>query len=188
MLVYIHNGDLKRGRITAAKIEDLLRKYKTELRMEMRVVLIINTANFYIMDSSYESALKLINSFLNEIPPSFTKDRYDFARLLQLIIHFELKNYDVIENSIDSVYRFMRERNSIFSAETSVFKFLRQALKTERSKLKPVYEELVYDLEKTQDDPAIRTTLSMFNFIIWAKSKILNKSMAEIIKEEQIYI
>jgi hypothetical protein len=102
--------------------------------------------------------------------------------LLQLILHFELGNYDYLENSIESTYRFLRERDSIFKVEAALFNFLRRALKTERSRLKPVFEDLLYELDKAAKDPESRMTLSIFDFTRWARSKAENKSLAELIK------
>lgn len=180
--IHRNNADLRKGRITAGRIEDILVKYKHEISMEIKVVLILNTALFYMLDLNYTGALKLINALLNEIPPSFKKNQYDFARLFQLILHFELGNYDVLENSVDSVYRFLRERGSIFKIEAALFSFLKEALRTERSKLKPLFEELLYEMEKASDEPESRATLGTFNFIRWAKSKIENKSLVELIE------
>lgn len=184
IIIYRNNGDIKKGRATALKIEKLLRDYKNEISMEMKAVLAINTACFYFLDENYEAALKFINLVINEIPPSFKKDQYDFSKLFMLLIHFELGNYDALENIIDSTYRFMRERKSIFGVEESLYIFLRRALRTDRNKLAPVYDELLYSLEKSKNEPQSHITLGSFDFITWAKSKVENKSLLELVKAD----
>lgn len=183
IIIYRNNGDLKKGRITAKKIEQLLIEYPTEIPMAMKLVLLINTYCFYFIDRNFDASLRCANNLINEYPPSFKRDLYDFTRLFQLIIHFELGNYDVLENSVDSVYRFMKERKSIFGIESSLFSFLKKALRVEKSRLKPVYEELLFELENAADTPQGRITLSNFNFIRWVNSKLTGRSIAEMAKD-----
>jgi len=182
IILYRNNGEMKKGRVTAQKIEKLLSEYNNEISLEITVVLLLNTSCFYFIDRNFEAALKIVNRIINDVSPSFKKDQYDFCKLFQLIIHFELSNYNVLENTIDIVYRFMKQRGSIFGIEAAMFKFLKTALRTERNKLKPVYEELLYDLEKSINEPQSRITLGIFNFIMWVKSKLENKSMEELLK------
>jgi hypothetical protein len=182
IITYRNNAEMNKGRITANKIENLLRDYRNEISLEIKVVLLLNTSLFYFIDTDYTAALKFINMIINEVPPSFKRDQYDFSKLFQLIIHFELENYDVLEYSIDSTYRFMKQRKSIFRIEEALFKFLKKALRTERKILEPVYEELLYDLESSLDEPQSRITLGTFNFIRWARSKVENRSMVDLIK------
>lgn len=184
IIIYRNNGDLKKGRVTAKKIEQLLKEYPTEIPLAMKMVLLINAYCFYFIDGNFDAALRCANTLINEYPPSFKRDLYDFTRLFQLIIHFELGNYDVLENSVDSVFRFLKERKSIFGVESALFSFLRKALRTEKSNLKPVFEELLFEIEKTKDTPQGRITLSSFNFLRWANSKLTGRSMAEMARNE----
>jgi len=180
IVIYRNNCEMKKGRVTANKIEQLLKEYPAEIPLALKIALLINTYCFYFIDGNFESALKCINKVINEFPPSFKRDIYDFSRLFQLLAHFELGNYDVLENSVDSVYRFMKERKSIYGVEAAIFNFLKKALRTENSRLKPVFEELLYELEKANETPQGKITMSNFNFIRWANSKIKGRSMAEL--------
>jgi len=182
IITHKNNGDLKRGKITALKIENLLRNYKNEISMELKAVLLSHTACFYFIAGMYDQAIKVTNWIINEISPSFKKDQYDFVKLFHLVIHFELGNYDVIENSIDSVYRFMKQRKSIFGIESGVFAFLKAAIKTDMENLVPLYEDLLYNLEHSLDQSQSQITIGMFDFILWARSKVEHKSMLEMIK------
>jgi hypothetical protein len=183
IIIYRNNGEMKKGRVTAKKIEHMLKEYPTEIPLALKIVLLINTYGFYFVDENYEAALRCVNMVLNEIPPSFKKDLYDFTRLFQLIVHFELGNFDVLENSVDSAYRFMKERKSIFEIEAALFSFLKKVLRTEKKNMKPVFEELLYELEKGAETPQGKITISNFNFRRWAKSNLSGRSMAEMIKD-----
>lgn len=183
IMVYTNNCEMNKGRSTAKAIEQMLSEYSSEIPMALRVVLLYNTARFLFIDGNYENALKLINILINEIPTSFKRDLYDFSRLFQLIIHFELGNFVLLEDSVEATYRFMKERKSIFEVEAAVFRFLRKILRSQKSQFKEVYERLLSDLEESADKTQSKITLSNFNFIMWVKSKIMNQTMVQLIKK-----
>jgi len=183
IIIYTNNCEMFKGRVAAKRTEHLLNKYSSEIPMALRVVLLFNTARFWFIDSNFENALKMINSLINEIPTSFKRDLYDFSKLFQLLIHFELGNIDILENTVEATYRFVKERKSVFEVETAVFKFFRNILRTHERTFKNEYEELLFDLEKSAVKTQSKITLSNFDFITWAKSKLINKPMVQLIKE-----
>lgn len=184
IIIYTNNCEMQKGRAAARKIEQMLNKYSSEIPMGLRIVLLINTAKFWFIDRNFDNALKMINCLLNDIPPSFKQNLYDLARLLQLLIHFELGNFILLENTVESTYRFLKNRNSLFDVESAVIDFLRKILRARENQYKEIYEELLYNLEKSKDKTQSKITLGSFEFISWAKSKVKNKTMTEILKAE----
>lgn len=183
IIIYSKNCEMNKGRSAAMRAEQLLSKYSSEIPMAVKVVLLYNTAHFYFIDRNYENALRIINSLINEIPTSFKRDVYDFSRLFQLIIHLELGNFDVLENTVEPTYRYMKEHKSIFEVETAVFKFFRKILRAQKNQFKEIYKELLFDLEGSIDKTQSKITLGNFNFITWVQSKIKNKTMVQLIKD-----
>jgi hypothetical protein len=80
--------------------------------------------------------------------------------------------------------RFMRDRKSIFEVEAAVFSFLRKILRVQESDYTKIYEELLFDLEKSKDKTQSKITLSNFDFITWVKSKIMNTSMVQLMGDK----
>lgn len=184
IIIYTNNCDMNKGRAAAKKVEQLLRDYPAEIPTALKVVLLLNTARFWFIDRNYENSLKLINFIINDIPASFRRDLYSLSRLFQLIIHFELGNFDVLENTLETAYRFMREHKFVFDVEASLFKFLRGVLRSPDNKYKDLYEELLNELEKSAHKTQSKITLGNFDFITWVKSKTMNKTMVELQKNE----
>ncbi len=184
VLIFMNNCDLIKGRSAAKRTERLLKDYSSEIPIALRVVLLFNTARFWFIDGNFENALRMINILINETPTSFKRDLYDFSRLFQLLIHFELGNLDVLENSIEATYRFMKERDSVFEVEAALFKFFRNILRTYEKTYRKEYEELLHDLENSIEKSQSKITLGIFDFITWVKSKIAHKQMVQLIMEK----
>ncbi|RPI19029.1 MAG: hypothetical protein EHM58_03180 [Ignavibacteriae bacterium] len=182
IIISTNNCGMHKGRVTAKKIEELLSKYSSEIPLALRVVLLINTAKFWFIDRNFENALRMINCMINEVPPAFKQDLYDFSKLFQLLIHFELGNFILLENTVESTYRFLNNRKSLFDVETAIIEFLRKMLRAQENEYKEIYEELLLNLEKSADKIQSKITMGNFNFIMWAKSKIMNKPIIELMK------
>ena len=58
-------------------------------------------------------------------------------RLLHLMAHYELGNYELMESLTKSVYRFMAKMENLTVVEEAMFKFLRNRLLYQPRKLKP---------------------------------------------------
>ena len=76
-----------------------------------------------------------------------------YARLLHLIAHYELGNFDLLEYLIKSVYRFMAKMDNLSRVEEEVFAFLRRSFVVGAHALKPEFEKLIEVLRQYEGNP-----------------------------------
>ena len=57
---------------------------------------------------------------------------YSFAEILNLFIHFELNNKELVNYSIKSARRLLKTRNKLFDYEQIVLKFMSKTTKREQ--------------------------------------------------------
>jgi len=183
MMVYRNNADLKRGRLTVKKIEAAINEHKHDFPAQVKVSLLSNAACFCFIDEKYDQALSLTNMVMNETSINFKSDVNFFVRLLQILIHIELENYDLLEYLVDSTYKYFKEKNEIFKAESALFDFFRKAIKLRKDELPEAFKELGYKFKKLSDAHT-QNILALFDFNIWIESKIQNKRLSEVIKEK----
>jgi hypothetical protein len=81
----------------------------------------------YFGSGNNEKAIEYLNKIINW-KVDLRTDLQCYARLLHLIAHFELGNYDLLEYLIKSVYRFMGKMENLSGVEEEMFSFLRNAL------------------------------------------------------------
>ena len=140
----------------------------------------------YFSTEDYHTALKWLNIILNDPEREFRKDVYCFARILNLVIHYELGNHEFLESAVKSTSHFLDKRDRLFVLEKSMLDFFRKKLPnadtaaqcTEAFKeFKKVAIEIIKnDFEKK--------ALEYFDLISWLESKIENRSFAEIVREK----
>ncbi len=182
MLIYEQNCDLKRGRIKAKAIEKSLKKHYDKVPLQRRIILHTDLAYFYLLDEEPELALKFINIVLDEANPSFRSDVYEFARVFQLIVHFELGNFDLLEYLLAGTLKFFKEKKKLLKPESIVLDFFKAAVKASEDELTDIYEELKFKLKKEEKNFHEQSFLVYFDFISWAESKLKKVPFIDILK------
>ncbi len=112
-----------------------------------------------------------------------------YARVLQLIIQFEMQKQDLLEYTVPSVYRFLSKRNRLYKFEEIILRFIRKkaAYITTQAEMVKAFTQLRDELLPLTKDPFERNAFAYFDLISWLESKIYNKPFKNIIKEKQVH-
>ncbi len=113
-------GTFSEGLKLIPYIEEQLAKY--ELFIDTHRVLVFNykIATLYFGSGDYATCVDYLQRIIND----HVDLRYDlqcYARLLHLMAHFELGNFDIIESLIKSVFRFMSKMENLTVVEEEMF-------------------------------------------------------------------
>lgn len=137
----------------------------------------------YFGIGDYDKALEYLNEWLN-LPRSIERqDLQSLARVLNLIIHFEMENSILLDNLLRSTYRFLKQRNRMYKLEKSVLSFIKDSNKAMNAKERAaIFVALKDHFETLAKDPTENVLLQYFNFIAWADSKIKKESFAKAMK------
>lgn len=140
----------------------------------------------YFGVADYDKALAYLNEWLN-LPRSVERqDLQSLARILNLIIHYEMNNTLLLEYLLRSSYRYLRNRNRAHEIERQVLGFLKDSLKIQGKKaLKAAFIALKTSIEAVADQPSENAILRYFNFMAWIDSKIEGKEFGAIIKRKK---
>lgn len=103
--------------------EEGLEKYGKKLNKLFQVICVYNLGNHYIYLGDFKKALEFNYKVLNE-KFSFRKDVQKFARLIQVVIHIELKNYMNLEYYLQSIKRYFSKQSNLYAFESWFLEFL----------------------------------------------------------------
>jgi len=149
-----------------------------------------NISGVYFGNGDLKNALKYINWVLNETDAKLRADVFSFARLVNLIIHYELGNYDLLEYTIKSTKRYVTKNQRNYKFESVFLKDIRKLIKIKNADdIIKTFISFKKDLLETLKDDYEKSALEYFNFIAWLDSKIKKQSFSEIVKkkiEEQL--
>ena len=139
-------------------------------------------ACLYFGSGNNSKAIDYLNLIINQRNPDYREDIQCFARILNLMAHFELGNERLVEYQIKSVYRFVGKMQDIHEVQREIFRFLRKTPRMQPSQLKDEFVSLKSRLEKAQRKPFERRPFFYLDIISWLESKIENKTVQEVVR------
>lgn len=159
-----------------------LKKYEGKINTEEEMLFYYNISTAYFGGGDYKSALKYINLVLNNSETGLRQDVYTFARLVNLIIHYELGNYDLLDYTIKSTKRFVAKSQRNYKFETEFLKDFKKLLKVRNvSDTKQLFVSFKTSLTNVLKDPYEQAADEYFDFLSWLDCKIEGKTYQEII-------
>lgn len=142
---------------------------------------------FYIFfgAGNYDRALDYLNKWLN-LPRSIERqDLQSLARVLNLIIHYEMGNLMLLESLLRSTQRYLNKREGLLEFEVKIIHFIRQASKAiDKKDSRKALQDLKADFQGLLQAPKERAMLQMFDFEAWIDSRLEGRSFAQLVMEK----
>ncbi len=180
--IFINKGEFNAGLVLLNK--HLKEKEDFKRNAFERGAFLFQYFYIYFGIGNFDKALEYLNEWLN-LPRSIERqDLQSLARVVNLIVHFEMDNMILLHNLLRSTYRFLKKRNRMFKLEKSVLSFIKEATNTVSSKnLKESFLTLKEEFEVHAKDPSEKVMFQYFDFFAWVDSKINNEPFAETVKK-----
>lgn len=172
--MYIQKKQFTKATNIINEIETGLKKFKNILIPSYKITFLYMLSYYYFATGNFDNARKRINILLNEYNEDERPDLYNFAKLINLLIHFELKNYSYIKYKQQSVFYYFKKQSSLFETENIILKFF-SLEKNYTINLEKSLPKLKEDLEKTKSHSLERYAFNYFDWIDWIDSKISKK-------------
>lgn len=149
---------------------------KDKLSKEQELLFLYNKAYSYFGVGEYKKSLSFLIEVLNDNEQNLRQDIYSFSRLLNLIIHFELENYDYLEYVIKSTNRYLSKYEKDYKIEEVLIKNIKKLAKASHSIAQlDIFEQMKKEVGNLLQDHNEQVLLEYFNISAWIDSK-LNKS------------
>ncbi len=180
LIIYADNCELDKGRNVVKQVEADLKHYRNFIGQPLKITLLYNSSHICFLDGDFNMALHFINKLLDEAD-NMRNDVYNFAKLYNLLVHYELGNFDHLEYITENTFRFLKQRKSLFKAEELIINTIRRVpAATDNKELINIFEELLDGLKKTSTDLRSRQTFEFFDFISWAQSKVTGEKYSDV--------
>jgi len=176
-------GTFTEGLELVPYINDKLKEFALYLDSHRVLVFYYKIASLYFGSGDYDNTIKYLNKIINW-KVDLRNDLQCYARLLHLIAHYELGNFDLLEYLIKSVYRFMAKKENLSFVEEEIFKFIHRSFHLSPGKLYPEFEELLTKLQKLQSDPYASRAFAYLDIISWLESKIHGVHVKDILRKK----
>ena len=187
LIIYDKLGEYQKALDIINNIKDKLELYKGKLNKEYLISFYLKFAFTYFGAGDYNKALFWLNKILNDNEQTLRQDLYSYARLFNLIVHFELKNYELIDYLVKSTQRFLSKRKRDYLLEKTFISYIRKINKYSNSeKLSDVFIEFRQEMERLFKEPENRIMLNYFDYLSWLDSKIDQTSFSLAVQNRNI--
>ena len=179
------HGSFKDGLSLIPYIGERLKEYSLYFDNHRILVFNYKIATLYFGSGDYATCIDYLQQIINDNVDL----RYDiqcYARLLHLLAHYEMGNFDIMDSLIKSVYRYMTKMETVTVIEEEIFKFLRSSFHLSRRELKPELEKLLNKIKQFEKSRFETRSLAYLDIISWLESKVYEKPMSEIIRQKYL--
>ena len=173
-------GTFTEGLKLVKGIEEKLDEYSLYIDSHRQLVFNYKIANLYFGAGKFDISIDYLQKIING-NVEMRNDLQCYARLLHLMAHYELGNFDIIESLIKSVYRFMAKMENLTIVEEAMFKFLRNSFQLSPQKLQPELEIFLDKIKVLEKNRFQTRSFAYLDIISWVESKVNKKPLSEII-------
>lgn len=183
MLLYAYIGQHDKAKNVIPAVIKGLEKYETKINEEelLRIYQIITMVYFGV--GEYSKALHWVNKIINSNYAELRQDIIRISKLINLIIHFELGNEDLLPYIYKSTARFVSSLDNKYKFEVLFLEhFKKIALSKRDGKQSASFIKFKQEMQEVFKDRYEKNALEYFNFYAWLDSKIHNISFSDAIK------
>ncbi len=190
--LYVHSGRLNKHFLEGSFEEGCerlqstlqrIKRYDKKLDKHKVMVLYFKVAWMYLGNNQAEKAIKYLMHIIDNSSLSLREDIQGYARLMFLMAHYDLENYNLLiplVKKYDRYFKKMKEQNQLQKIVLQLFKALSTAPILERKNIFISYHKELTLLSKSTFE---KRAFIYLEIIPYTLSKITGKSLQETIKD-----
>lgn len=183
---YFMLGEFTEGSEIIPEVAGSLENFEHLLDTHYIIIFYYKFACMYFGNGDYHKVIFWLNKIINMKDVDLRSDIHSFARILNLISHYEIGNLDLVDYYIRSTYRFLIKKNDLHLFQKIIMKFLRKLSSITHDQLIDAFKELREQLLPLNDKFYERRPFIYFDIISWLECKIEKRDTQEIIKEKAL--
>jgi len=148
-----------------------LRKFNRQLDPHRKMVFYYKIAYMHFGSKKYSETLDYLNKITDLEMGHLRGDIQCYARLLQLLTHFELRNFELLEYLIPSVHRFLDKMEELNKVQLETIRFLKKIIKVDRYRFNQHFNDFREKLQKISKDPFEKRAFIYLDVINWVENR-----------------
>lgn len=183
LLYLLNTMQMEKAVQMATPIKDGLAKFGERITKARETTLKFNVFLAFFIDEKFSEALDWLLTMDLGGKLEAKADSRTLARILSVIVHYELKHTRILDDLRASIYRKLRKMNQLHEFERAVLDHIRQLEqafdKKEKSNL---YKALILNLNQIGETYGVNKIAGLEEVICWAECRIQNKPYLEVLK------
>jgi hypothetical protein len=177
-------GTFSDGEYLVEIINEKIEKYRNRLDTHYIVMLYYKIACLYFGMGKNQECITYLQKIINSKNLSSAEDLQCFARVLNLIAHYECGlDYD-LERQFVETYKFLLKMENLQEVQKVFLTSIRDLSDVFPHEIKNEFKKIHTKLKKFENHPYEKRAFLYLDILSWLESKIENKSIGLIIKEK----
>lgn len=134
----------------------------------------------YLACGKPEKALEYVNHIINNFQEHHRADYFNYTKILNIIIHFHLKNYELISYIHKNMFLYYKKRNKEYATENLLLRFFKAiSERYDDTYIRQSLQVLKTNLEKMRQTNYEQPVFELFDILLWVNSYLKGKNMAD---------
>ncbi len=173
-LYLLKKENFREGIELVKEFEEGLKKFESSIQKDDLLIVHYYICRIYFGACEFTMALEYSNYLLNHPFINYREDMQTYCCILNLIIHYELRNYDLLPYIIKSVHRFLFMKGKIYKFEKLILSFLKNLkFYSSERELGKRLAILKTEVLKLQEQPFEKNVFMYFEILSWMDRKIV---------------
>ncbi len=186
LLYLLNTGQFKNALNLAYDIEKGLEKYRYGLNKARETALRFNVFITLFINEKFSKALEWLQSMSLDDKIEAWADTRSLARIMRVIVHYELGHTRIIDSLRTSVYRKLKKEEQLHEFERTILDHIRKLeAAVTKKEVKLLWEELYQRLNELGEKYGWNKIPGLEEIAIWAESKVLNMSYLKLMEERK---
>ncbi len=175
-------GSFAEGEYLVNVINTKIEEYKNRLDNHHIVVLYYQIASLYFGMNEYKKTIEYLSKIINSKNLKVGEDLQCFARILNLITHYESGlDYD-LELHFKDTYKFLIRMKNLQKVQKILIESIKNLGDLYPHEFKKEFKRVYDKLKPFENHPYEKRAFLYLDILSWLESKIENKTVSEIIK------
>lgn len=181
---YFLEGRFTEGLAIIPELLEQLDHFKPQLDTHRTLVFYYKIASLYFGSGRPREAISYLTLIIQHKDLSLREDLQCFARILNLIAHYEAGDDASLDYQIRSVYHFLGKMNDQQPMQVEIFRFLRRVGTITPPQVREAFIDLRDKLLLIAANPYESRPFLYLDIISWLESKIANVPVQEVMKRK----
>ncbi|WP_369047667.1 hypothetical protein [Tenacibaculum sp. UWU-22] len=177
-------GSFAEGEYLVDEINSKMKAYSYQLDKHHITVLNYKIACLYFGMGKNKACITYLSKIINAKNLYVGEDLQCFARILNLIAHYESGLDYHLERQFKETYKFLLKMKNLQEVQKEFIISIRALGDVYPQDIKKEFEKIYTRLKVYENHPYEKRAFLYLDILSWLESKIKNKSVAEIIKEK----
>lgn len=181
-------GSFEEGEYLVALIEENIVQYKNHLDKHHIVVLYYKIACLYFGMGQNRLCIAYLNKIIEDKNLTSGEDLQCFARILNLIAHYECGLDYHLEKHFKDTYKFLLKMENLQEVQKEFIVSIKALGDVYPHQIKGEFKKIHQRLQKFENHPYEKRAFLYLDILSWLESKIEHKSIGTVIREKALQL